>query len=264
MSKGKAIVEKMGIQGQVGYESAPQWDFLYSTSTVKDEKYDVGDKVELPDGREFRYALSGAACVGGYACNFGASGAYTGYVAAGIASVVGDNFVTVAATSHAVLTKDELKNGYVILFQGSSDLNTTVRGIIGNDAAADGAAYKIYLDAAVTFAYVAGTAATEVYKSPWANVGYATGYAPAGVPAAYVSAASVYLWVQTKGITWAGPESTVGADGASGVFWASNGSLVSPNVSQGITIVSGNTSTYAGSVVVGSAAGDGPLLDLRN
>lgn len=264
MSKGKAITDTVARPGQISHETAGQWDFLYETSTVKNPKYDIGDKVELPDGRVFRYAKSGAACVAGYGCNFKYSGAYTGYKAVTIAIDTGDRELTVAANTHDELSKDELKGGYVIIFQGGADLHTTVRGIIGNAAAAEDAAFKIYLDAAVTYDYVAATAATEVYRSPYADLRYSDGYAIAGVPATYVSAASKYFWVQTSGITWVGSAVGVGdTHGQYGVYWAqTNGSLVSADNIFGVTIAEGNTSQYAGVTVTGSKSGDGPLLDM--
>lgn len=263
MAKGKAIREALGIQGQVGYETAGQWDFIYRTSTVKDPKYDLGDQVELPDGRKFRYALSGAACVAGYAANFFYQGAYTGYTALGIAMAIGDRELTNPAATHAALLKDELKGGYIILFQGGADLHTTVRGIIGNDAADANAAFKIQLDAAVTYAYVASTSATEVYRNPYADIRYSAGYATAGVPATYVDAASKYFWIQRSGITWAGSAAGVGGtNGQYGVYWAANGSLVSADNALAVTVPSGNTSIYAGVTVTGSNSGDGPLLDM--
>lgn len=263
MSKGKAISDDLGRPGIVSYETAGQWDHLYRTSTVKDPKYDLGDKVELPDGRVFRYAKSGAVCVAGYGCNFYYSGAYTDYAAMGASMVVGDRELTIVANSHAILAENELKGGYVILFQGSADLHTTVRGIIGNSAADNGDAYKIYLDAAVTYAYVANTAATEVYRNPYADLRYAAGgYAQAGVPATYVSASGKYFWVQKSGITWAGSAGVGGTNGQFGVYWAANGSLISADSAWGVTLADGKTSQYAGVTVTGSSSGDGPLLDM--
>lgn len=264
MGKGRAIVKHIGKEGVVGYETAGQYDFLYRISTIQDSEYDLGDKIQLADGREFRYGKSGAACVNGYACNHYYSGAYTAYTALGVGLSVGDREVIVAAQSHSALKKDELKGGYIIIFQGGADLYTTTRGIIGNDPADDGDAYKVYLDAAVTYAFVANTAATEVFRNPWADLRYSAGYAIAGIPTGYVSAASKFFWVQTKGIAWAGSASGVGGtNGQYGVYWAANGSLVSADNALDTTIASGNTSQYAGVTVTGSNSGDGPLLDMK-
>lgn len=266
-TKGKNKTNVLHRAGLVRHSTAPDWSFLYETSLIKSDKWNVGDKVELPDGRVFRYARSGAACVSGYGCNFNYAGAYSDYIAMGESMAVGDKELTIPANAHAVLAKNELRGGYIILFQGGADTNTTVRGIIGNSAAADGAAFIVYLDAAVTYAYVASTGATEVYRNPYGDLRYNAGYAHAGVPATYVSAALTYFWVQKSGVTWTGSAAYAGGNvaggyGQYGCFWGNSGVLIGPNEALGVTLGDGKTSQYAGVTITGSNATDGPLLDM--
>ena len=268
MSEGKARVNYVDADGDVRHRSTPSWDFLYRVSLVKDPEWDLGDRVVLPDGREFRYARSGSACANAYGVHFTDAG-HQAYTALGISTVVGDSEMTVPAGTHAAVTEDELRGGYALIFQGGADNYTTVRQIIGNDASAADLAYKIRLDASLTYAYVAATAAIEIYANPWASVrSGGTFQAFAGLPAAYVSATLMYFWVQTKGICWpvAGP--ALGVDEGTGNgqfsgFWAANGTVVRADVAlAGVTVPSANSAQYAGYVVAGDQEGNGPLFNL--
>ena len=62
MSKGKPIADTLGYPGQVVYDTATQMIDLYEVSVIKNPKYDIGDKIDLADGRVFRYCLSGDVC----------------------------------------------------------------------------------------------------------------------------------------------------------------------------------------------------------
>lgn len=247
----------------------PNLGFLYDTpSTTKSTEFNVGDKVVLPDGREFRYAksLGNNALFAAHGCQFTYTG-YTAYTAFGVAAAVGDTEVTVPAATHGALSEDELRGGYIILFDGATDLNTTVRGIVGNDSADANAAFKVYLDAPLHNAIVAGTEACEVYQNPWAGMEVASNSAlpVAGVPTTTVSAAANYFWVQTKGICWVAPQSGVGDNGGMLVMWRHDGSLESAETALGgLTVPSTDRSQIAGYCIQGSQAGNGPLLMLAD
>ena len=266
MSKGKAKVTYLDKQGMVAHANAPSWDFLYETSTIRNPNYNIGDKVVLPDGREFIYAKSASALYAGQGCEFTATG-YTAYTAFGVSASIGDKELTVPAATHAALTEDELRGGYIVIFDGASNHYTTIRGIIGNDAAASGAAFKVYLDAAITYAVTAGTSACETYQNPYASLtlGSDAAKSKAGVPTTYVSAASKYFWVQKKGMIWLPPQtSNVGENGGRGCFWRHDGTLEGAEVALGgLTVPAGDTSQYAGYCVEGSQAGNGPLFMLQ-
>lgn len=269
MAKGKWKSVLLGIQSLVGHTTAPDWSFIYETSLIKSTKWNLGDRVVLPDDREFKYARSGSVCANAYGVHFTDSG-YTSYTALGVSTTIGDKKIVCAAASHAVLAEDELRGGYVIIFQGGADNYTAVRGIVGNDAAADGAAITLYLDAALTYAYVASTSATEIYTNPYASLrSGGTFQAFAGLPAAYVSATLMYFWVQTKGICWPVPGPALGvgegtANGQFGGYWAANGIVVRGNVAlAGITVPSATSDQYAGFVIAGDQENNGPLFMLR-
>ncbi len=268
MSKGNARHTQLGTTGLSQSDSSPNWDFLYRTSTVKDPKHNLGDRVVLPDGREFRYAKSGSACSNGYGVHFTDSG-HQGYTALVIGTAVGDRELTVPAGTHDAVTLDELRGGYVIIFQGGADLYTTVRGIIGNAASDANLAYKIQLDASVTYAYVAGTAAVEIYANPYSSLrSGGTFQAFAGLPAAYVAATLTYFWVQTRGVCWPVPGPALGVESGTGNgqfsgYWAANGIVVRGDVAlAGITVPSANSDQRAGYAIAGDQENNGPLFCL--
>lgn len=262
MSKNIGKVKYIQDSGQVIKKDAGSWDFLYTVSVTKDPLWNVGDRVVLPDGREFNYAKSAAAITTNLACNFTATG-YTAYTAAAVAAAIGARKITVPAATHAALTKDELAGGFVVLGSGGSTVQ--VRGIIGNDAADANAAFDIYLDAPLTVAVTAASTGVETYQNPFAAIGQTTDrtYAKAGVAATGVSAANRYFWVQTKGFTFVAPQSGVGSAGLNGLFWRHDGSVDDANTAIGVTVETYSTSQYAGFCVEGSYSGNGPLIFLK-
>jgi len=248
--------------GQVYRKASGGWDFLYTVSATKDPVWNVGDRVVLPDGREFRYAKSAAAITTNLACNFTATG-YVAYTAAAVAASIGDRSLTVPAATHATLTQDELAGGYVVLGSGGSTVQ--VRGIIGNDAADANAAFVIYIDAPLTVAITAASTGVEVFQNPFAAIGQSTdhAYAKAGVAATGVSAANKYFWVQTKGFTFIAPQANVGDAGLNGLFWRHDGSVDDAGTALGVTVEGYSTSQYVGFCVEGKASGNGPLILLQ-
>ena len=264
MSKGKAKSSLLGIQGIVGHKEAPDWSFIYSASLVKDPDWNPGDRVVLPDGREFRYAKSIGSCETGQGCEFTYTG-YTAYTSLAVSADKGDKELTVPAATHAALTKDELRGGYVVIFN-DADSTGAIRGIVGNDASILNVAFKIYLDGPLSANIVAGTAAIETYQNPYNALRTATldTFPKAGVPAAYVSAALMYFWCQVKGPCWISPQSGVGDDqGQKGAFWRHDGSLDKADTALATTVPNGSTSQYAGYCMEGSNGGNGPLFMLQ-
>ncbi len=261
MSKGRAIVKKVGGEGIVGYETAGQYDFLYRTSTSIDPAFDIGDSAELADGRVFRYARALTECHSAHGCEFTYTG-LTSYTAFGVAYAVGAREIISPAATHDALVRDELKGGYIIIFDGVDDSDTTVRGIIGNDASAENAAITLQLDAAIHTAITAGTNASEVYRNPFAALkdGASASKPKAGIPAANATALQ-FFWVQTTGISWAAPQGTV-INNNTGVYWRHDGS-VEAEIATGSKSAGVNSTQYAGFLVAGNYAGNGPLLTLR-
>ena len=268
MSKGKAITKIGGREGLVTSRTAPDYSFLYDVSLVQNPEYAIGDKVELPDGRVYIYAKSNAAAAlyASRGVQFTATGLVS-YTAFAVSAAVKDKEITIPAATHAALTVDELRGGYVVIYDGASDYYTTTRRIIGNDASAANVAFKVQLDAKLTYAITAGTSAVEVYQNPYAALTVAADAAKpkAGVPASYVSAAANYFWVQKAGITWLPPQtSNVGENGGLGCFWRHDGTLEGAEVALGaLTVPANDTSQYAGHCIEGSQAGNGPLFNLQ-
>ena len=264
MAKGKAKANYLGREGLVTYQSAPSWDFIYEVSATINPNYYVGDHVHLPDGREFVYGKSVGACGAGQGCEFTYTG-YVSYTAFAVAGVIGDKSVTVPAATHAVLTEDELRGGYIIIYAAADD-QCQFRGIIGNDAAVANALFKVYLDGPLTYAVTASTSAAEVFQNPYMALRKSTeySYAKAGVPASYVDAASKYFWVQKTGPCRVAPTtSNVGENGGLGCFWRHNGALEGAEIALAVTVPAADTSQYAGYCLTGSQAGNGPLFMLQ-
>lgn len=267
MAKGKAQVNYLGSEGLISSVEASDYSFIYDTSTVKDSRWNIGDRVVLPDGREYRYAKSCGACISGQGAEFTYAG-YTSYTAFGVAAAVGDTSVTVPAATHAALTKDELRGGYITIFDGTTN-NTQFRGIIGNDAASANAAFVAYLDGPLTEAVVAATSACETFQNPYGALQTGTmNYNPkAGIPAVKITAANVYFWVQIKGFVWGAPQggklgTTEG--GYVGGMWSDVGNISDVSTSlNGATVPAGRGTQYAGYAVLGDADNIGPLFCLQ-
>jgi len=203
MSKGKATVNYLGRSGVVMPQTVPSWDFIYETSLIKHPKYEIGDRVVLPDGRVFRYAIATNAITRNkYAVRFWNQFedgvticSLTAAVAKGVKSV------SVAGT----FTEDQLRGGYMIFHQKGTNYQQQFRGIIGNTVTDTSGNIIIYLDAAL-HALHAGDAGVEVYPNPYSSVRASSaegGYAMedyssvAGVPNVLTAVANQYLWIQT-------------------------------------------------------------------
>lgn len=265
MAKGQLKTIQVFEGGRAGHEMGVEnLDFLYKASTTKDGKYDVGDHIKLADGREFVYSKSSAACISGQGCEFTATGVNS-YTAAGVAQVVGDREVTVPASTHDAFTLNELRGGYVVIYDGSGN-NVQFRGLIGNDATAANAAFKIYLDGALTEAVVVGTSAIEAFQNPYValRTGTSANLPKAGVPAAKVTAGDMYFWCQIKKFCWVAPQGGVN-DRDIGCYWRHDGSLQDTELALGaITLNANCSSQYAGHTVEGNEDNIGPLFNLQS
>jgi hypothetical protein len=215
MSQGKSIVLNLGREGLVQNSNVSDWSFLYDTSTVKDPRFNVGDKVRTPDGRTFRYAKSGAACWTGRGNQF-----YNAIPATGIdysllyaAAAIGATSIQMTNQGTVAQTLDGLRGGLIILkpVTGSTDQVLQMRGIIGNTAGGVSDVITIYLDAPLTAALTTASYAFCM-PSPWSDIRYgALTYASfAGVAAVNVTAASMYFWIQTWGLCWIAPQAECG------------------------------------------------------
>lgn len=258
MAESTNRVDYLGMAGIVQSISQGSWSFLYRTSTTKEAKWNPGDRVVLPDGREFVYAKSASALNTGLGCSFSGTG-YTAYTAAAVTAAIGATELTVPAATHATLTKDELVGGYVLLMLSGL---TEVRQIVGNDAADADALFKIRLDAELSVAVTTSTG-VETYKNPYSalTASGSVALAKAGVPATTVAATLTYFWVQKIGWTFISPQATVGVGKQNGACWRHDGSLDS--MDNGIEDDGNVSSQVAGFAAIGSASGNGPLFWLQ-
>jgi D-alanyl-D-alanine carboxypeptidase len=264
MAVGKNRQSLLNSDGKVGFADATTWDFIYETSTAKNPQFNIGDRVVLPDGRVVRYGFSLDALITPMACRFKSAGIIP-YTAATTTQAVGDKQITVPAATHAAITKDELRGGYVIIFKGGVH---QFRGITGNSASlANAAVTTIYLDGKLD-ATVTTSSAFEVYGNPWRyltqdSVGDDL-QAFAGPPVVAVAAASQYFWCQTHGPAFINPQTSVSAsNGATAICYRNDGSLEGIETAYATTIATNDTSQIAGSRIAGDAANNGPLIDLR-
>ena len=258
---------RLGDSGLVQSISQGAHTFLYRVSTVKDAKYNIGDEVEIGGGRKAVYAKStgATALYASRGCSFSNSG-YTAYTSFGVSGAVGDTELTVPAATHAALTKDELAGGFIVIFDGASDYYTTTRMIVGNDAAGSGLAFKVRLDAELTYAVTSGTSACETYESPYSAMveSLLRDQVKAGVPLAYVPASESYFWILKEGILWVTPQGNLGnTGGKSSGWWHDYGNVSDVVTALGVSIGAANSSQYAGHVVTGSIGGNGPLFMLK-
>ncbi len=264
MAKGKNRQYYPGMQGLVQSQTGPDTDYLYRVSTVRDPKYWPGDAVTLPDKRCV-YALSAGntAMFAAHGCEFTYTG-LTSYTAFAISYAVGVQTIVAPAATHAALAEDELRNGYIIIFDGASDYYTTTRQIIGNAVSSANAAITLQLDAKIDYAITASTSAAEVYRNPYTGLDVASNAAipKAGKPMARVPASAAYFWVQTAGVCWVAPQGTVNGNGGTSVMWRHDGSLESTETALAVTVAGNDTAQYAGYLLQGTQAGNGPLLML--
>ncbi len=259
---------QLGEAGLVQSVSEGAHNFLYRVSTVKDPKWNIGDVVEIGGGRKCVYSKStgATALYNQRGCSFSGTG-YIGWTTFTTSAAIGATELTIPATSHAVLAKDELAGGFIAIFDGDVDLYSTTRMIVGNDEAADGATFKVYLDAKLTYAVTSGTSVLEIYENPYgAMIGGATDRdtVKAGVPMAYVSAAANYFWVQVEGIVWVTPQGNLGNTGGyNSGWWHDWGNITDINTALGLTPAASTSSQYAGYPIAGSIGGNGPLFCLK-
>ena len=266
-------VKHFGDAGIVQSNTRGAWDFLYRASSVKDENYNIGDRVCLPDGRVFRYALASGTCnteVGAYKAKKTNTVAVAPVQAAG-AGAVDSLTVTVTIDTEigvlttGVLSEDELAGGYIVIGNGSAQ-HPQMRFIVGHPALTTaGGSLTLTLDSPLDIAVTAATTTIELMENPYYNLkadnagGEYVSFV--GIPAA-VAASGEYFWVQTWGPCW------VTSDGATcnsandrEIFFVANGS-----------VVSGGTITYAGSAyqragfaldMSGSASSNAPMIMLQ-
>jgi hypothetical protein len=280
---GKNRVNLMGREGFVSMSEAPSYDFLYEVSTVKPAKWNLGDRVVLPDGRVFRLAKAGAL---GVVSELGAvqtrisntnavapaqaTAASLGTVLA--AGVVDSHYVslTIASTfghlATGVLTKDELRGGYIVIGNGTSQHPQT-RQIIGHPVLAAAGILTVEIDAALVTAVTVGTTNIEAMMNPYSDLnntglgdGVTTFASVMGVPAVSATVGQ-YVWVQTWGACWVTSAGNTCNDSNDRTLWFEKSGLVVSGAD--VTVESGYQ--LAGFALDGSSSGNSnaPFVNLQ-
>lgn len=259
--------------GLVRRDNAGGWDFLYQASTVKDPRFNIGDRVTLPDGRVFRYALASGTCnpeVGAYKPKKTNTCAVAPAQASG-AGAIGNHFVTVTIDTEigvlttGVLAENELAGGYIVVGNGNAQ-HPQMRQIISHPALTSaGGSLTLKLDAELVTAVTAATTTIELMESPFYCIkadnsgGQYVTYL--GVPAR-VATSGQYFWVQTKGIAWITSDGNTCDSGLDRtIVWVGNGSVVSSN---DITVESGLQIAGVAMDMSGSGASNAPFVMLNS
>ena len=177
---------------------------IYTTETAI-QRYVFGTRHLTWDGRVYKYASTGAANYAlnvDFACRYANSVAQAYDEVGATASAIGDTTIGISAGTHTAFTKDQLAGGFLIVYYTGGGGHTQFRGIIGNDASAENAAFTLYLDSPLTVVTVASTTSCEVWYNPYSYLSSSSNHAFAGKPAVQIAAANTYFWVQTWGLCW--------------------------------------------------------------
>jgi hypothetical protein len=252
MAKGKGRSTLLGIQGFVGHVEAPNYDFLYHTSSVKDPKWEIGDRVVLPDGRVFRYGKAAGALNPKFGAKNGVTFLDSDNTEAVAALGATEISITLTATSAGATyfgTKDGMVGGY---FSQPDTAHAQFRRIVTHPAGDDGDIIKIKLDAALTKA-IAADSFYEILPNPYGYLKQDGSKMSSvmGMPNEVV-ASGAYFWMQTWGPKWCNPELT-------GIGSGDNDRLVVFNNAGSVTqALNGTTETFqvAGFIIDQTASGN--------
>jgi hypothetical protein len=180
-------------RGQINPGDIP-FNSVYKESA--NQEFALGTRLELWDGRVFRYAKNGASALGkGKMTQSVAPTAHHENIATGATAAIGDTTVAIATTLSTAMVLNEYAEGWLLINDATGE--GQVYKIKGNDAGTTG---NIYLwDPLVTA--LATTSEFTLVRNPFRAVivfpttATAT---PAGVPLIDVTAA-YFFWAQVKG-----------------------------------------------------------------
>jgi hypothetical protein len=218
------------------------------------QRFTLGTRFLERDGSVYKYVKAGSAFTSyQLAVWHGNTGATVSYEAINAASGAGEMVVHIAQAS---LTKDQFAGGYILLFHATGDGQLyCIRG----NTASDGGLVDLYLDRPLAKA-VTTSDNMELYANPYTeikqgNAGGTHGFV--GIPMALLTD-DYYGWVKTWGPTFIAPQSGVGGSFSKEAYFRHDGSIdVLANVGDPVT------DQRAGYTMIGSAAGDGPIIMLQ-
>ena len=217
------------------------------------QRYELGTRYITRDGSVYKYVKAGTAFTS-YQLGVWdeATGGDVAYEALPGGEGAGGLSLTITQGS---ITKNQYSGGYINLFHATG--GGMIYGIQGNDATS-GTTTTLYLDRPLAQA-VTSSDNVELFANPYAviaqgNSGGTQSFI--GVPMALLTDL-YYGWVKTIGPAFVSPQATVGNAYLGGVFWRHDGSI---DVAYSDGTI---TNQYAGYVMTGSAAGNGPLIMLQ-
>jgi hypothetical protein len=208
------------------------------------------------DGRVYRYYKTGSATASYQRALYHNDTGDVTYEAPAAAAAAGSNEIIIAEGS---ITEDQFSGGYLLLFHATGD--GAVYSIAGNDATA-GSNFTCYLAEPLGVA-VTTSDNLEMYISPYADLrsGTTNSKSWGGIPAQGIMTSGYYGWLQTWGPSFISPQAGLGeytSYNEQTAYFRNDGSVdvrdqIGANVSD----------QRAGSVVIGGASGNGPLLLLQ-
>lgn len=183
-----------------GYNNViPPDQGIYEESST--QKAPIGFKLEMNDGRVFRYCKNGGTALDpGKIVQGPAQNQYDEDCVVYVAAAIGDTHIHLTNhSSGAAKTKDALADGFITVGAGSSQLGRTYK-IKGNEAAAANAELIVYLYDPLVTAISTTSTVTFAYCPYYATVLEAATNRPIGVPLCNSVTANYYYWCQTRGI----------------------------------------------------------------
>lgn len=262
------------------------WDFIYTASTVKDPRYNIGDRVVLPDGRVYRYALASGTVYTEWGCykskktntvavapaqaSVSVTDPDSGLATTETAGAAGSRYVSVTidteigALTTGVLHENELHGGYIVVGNGSGQ-HPQMRMIVSHPAlTSTGGTLTLKLDAPLASAVTAATTTIELMENPFYNLkadGSGGDYVTFLGMAAVTATSGQYFWVQTWGPCWITSDGNT-CDSARDrtIVFVGNGSVVSSN---DVTVESGLQIAGVALDTSGSGASNAPFCLLQ-
>jgi len=224
------------------------------------QKHPLGTRITLEDGRVFAYARCGVAIT---RLDLGlknglpqgvANRAVAAAVAKGLKSVTLTTVSPDGAAATGTIVANEFEGGYIQFFPDVASAavqRPQTRRVISNTGGAAGSIVFTF-DRALTVALTTDATA-EVMASPYRHVLHGSGaHMPVVGMATNFATAGQFLWVQTWGVCWLSPQSTVGIGGNTGLVFRHDGSLEEiKNDSATLKVADGTYSTtqYAGYIL---------------
>ncbi len=219
------------------------------------QKYDLGQRMILEDGRVFIYAKAGAAIT---RTDLGVKNGLPQGVAqraVAAAAAIGAKSATITcaspdgASADGNIVADEFKGGYILFFTtgATAPYDKQIRRIVSNTAGTTSIVFTF--DRGLEIALATATSKAEIMASPYKHVvvDSTIRYPVVGIPSVLATSGQ-YLWIQTWGICWMSLQAGVGKDGQIGATFRHDGSL-----SEALSTVSGTiTNQYAGFCIASS------------